>query len=94
MLLERWKALLDDSPDNLEVHPKVFMDKDVSKRSDISPGDFRVSLSEIGGQIPDRLTYHLQIANHRILYHGILKKCRATPGRVGLHPGNGITDVS
>ncbi len=51
MLLEGGQSLLDNTPDDFEVHTKVLVDEHVSERRDAPPGDAGVSLPQVRGQL-------------------------------------------
>jgi hypothetical protein len=77
--LEKRETLGHHSPNNFEIHAKIFMDKNVSERGDASPGDLGILLLDVPGKIPDRFADDLQVSNDGILDHRVPEKGAPPP---------------
>lgn len=93
MMLQGREPSFDDAPDNREVNAEVLVNQDVLEPGDAPSGNLRVLPSQIERQISDCLADDLQVADNRILHHGIRKERASASGGVGLDSGNGILDV-
>jgi len=77
---KRRKVSLDDTPDQLQIHPQILMSQNMPRPSNLRPGYVRVTCGKvIRSDVPDHLADDLQVSDAGVLCLRVEKKNASRP---------------